>query len=112
MTQICHLSFKVSRYIKDRIEYEKGVFQWSTILILVLSALMCTGSIYFAIDTGLNPEGIALWLCIVILLAYTFVAEYYDAIILNGAFMALYLAYLTSINLKQLNDLNASLDPI
>ena len=100
MTQICHLSFKVSRYLKDRIEYEKGVLQWSTILILVLSALMCAGTIYFAIDTGFNPEGIALWLCIAILLVYTYIAESYNAIILNGALMALYLAFLTSVNLR------------
>ena len=73
---------------------------------------MCASSIYYAIDTGLNPEGIALWLCIAILLVYTFVAEKYDAIILNGALMALYLAILTNINLKQLNNLNAALDPI
>ena len=112
MTQICNLSFKLSRYLKDRIEYEKGVLQWSTILILVLSVLMCAGSIYYAIDTGMNPEGIALWLCIAILLVYTYVAESYDAIILNGALMALYLAFLTSVNLKQLNNLNASLDPV
>ena len=58
------------------------------------------GTAYFSYELGggeggLEYEQIGLWLAIVILITYTLMAEKQDAIIMNGALMALYLAATT-----------------
>ena len=57
------------------------------------------GAVYNSI-LPLSTESALLWISIVILLLYTVLAEKYDAIILNGAFMALYISILTVQDLK------------
>jgi len=65
-----------------------------TIVILVLTALAVGATGYLCI-LPLSLESGALWLACVVLLAYTLIAEKHDAVILNGALLSLYLAFLT-----------------
>ena len=53
------------------------------------------GTVFFAF-VPVCAESIGLWVAVVILVTYTLLTEKYDAIIMNGALMALYLAVLTS----------------
>ena len=64
------------------------------ILLLLLSIIAFTLTIYMSILPA-TPESIGLWIAISILYLYIYFAEKYDAIILNGALIGLYLAYTT-----------------
>ena len=47
MTQVCHVCFKLSRFLRERIDFAQGMLsQWPTFTILTLSALACSGTIY------------------------------------------------------------------
>lgn len=104
-TQVCHLSFKASRFLKERIDFDNGICQAATLLILAITILATIGASYFSL-LPLSYESVALWLSMVILLTYTLLAERNDAIIMNGALMSLYLAYITSLDLRLLGEVS------
>lgn len=69
--------------------------QIPSLLILIITALAASTTVYYAILMPVCAESIGLWLASVILMAYTLLAEKSDAIIMNGALMALYLTLMT-----------------
>lgn len=84
----------MTRFVKQCIDFDQGVLQWPTLLILLLTIMATAGAIYISI-LPVSIESVLLWISIVILLLYTVLADKYDAIILNGALMALYIAIST-----------------
>ena len=72
-------------------------------LALSVGALGATAAISASLPVG--AESVGLWLCIALLLGYTIQAEKPDAIVLNGALMALYITFLTKQDLGALSEL-------
>ena len=108
MTQVTHLIVKTSRFFKQRIDFDQGIFQVPSLAILLITALAIVGTVYFSwMDPG--PESIALWIACLLLLVYTVMTESkYDAIIMNGALVGLYLAVLTSQDLQLIATIETS----
>ena len=104
MTQVCHLIFAISRFFKARIDYDKGVIQPSALVILSLTITALVGTVYVSL-MPISLESLGLWVSILVLLGYSYFAEKPDAIILNGAAVAFYLALLTSLDCSYLQRL-------
>ena len=92
----------MSRFLKDRIKFEEGICQIPALLIIILTLAAFVGTGYFAY-LPLQAESIALWLSCFGLILYSLMEEKHDAIVLNGALMALYMAFMTSMDLKVLS---------
>ena len=73
-----------------------------TIVILIITALAGIITVYYSMILPVSAESISLWIASVLLFAYTLLAEKSDAIIMNGALMALYLTVLTSQDMNYL----------
>ena len=101
-TQVCHISFISSRFLKERIDFNQGLVQVPTIVILIITALAGIITVYYSMILPVSAESISLWIASVLLFAYTLLAEKSDAIIMNGALMALYLTVLTSQDMNYL----------
>ena len=95
MTQVCHLIFWISRFFKAGIDFDKGILQPPALAILTFSILALFGALYTSL-MPISPESLGLWTSIVLLQGYIYYAEKPDAIILNGAAVAFYLALFTS----------------
>ena len=67
-------------------------------VILTLTIASIGTGIYFAWQP-LEAESFALWIACIVIITYSVLAEKHDAIILNGTLMALYLAFMTSLDL-------------
>ena len=69
--------------------------------------MACAGTMYYSF-MPVFAESIALWVTVFLLIAYTVLAEKYDAIVLNGALMAFYVAILTSKDLNTIDQIETS----
>ena len=107
VTQVTNLVFKVGRFLKERIDYNQGIFQVPAMAIILVS-----GICFFAIvklmvqdiselvyQTELEAPWItigSLVITVLGLMVLPFLIEGKDSIIMNGFILATYIAYSTT----------------
>ena len=105
MTQITNFTFKLSRLLKDRLNYEKGVLQIPALAILGFSAI----SLFHVLKYFMNAFGqkfdwesafliLTLIASILSMTILSTMGRFYQGIISNGMLLSAYFAITTKLN--------------
>lgn len=121
LTQITNFAFKISRLLKDRIDFNKGILQTPAIWILFLSGfsmvLILKSSLWSLkqeIDFYSGLITCLLFVCTAAINLLSTIGRYYQGIVSNGMLVGAYFALSTALNQQQMQviDLGVEVEKI